>query len=607
MAMIIKQQGESPRPERHFKTLLEMLRQTAEEHASGMVYMFRRSPGEHVHYRTYGEFIEEVEMLGTGLLELGLAGFTMALLSENSYEWAVTYQAVINGVGVIVPLEVKQPFEEVERLLRRSQAKVLFFSPQQLEHAKALAAAGAADYFICFDTMVGKAKKVNLPEDARFLPYSEVRHKGADALAEGSTAFDRGAEAMDVDRMCALLFTSGTTDLAKGVMLSMRNICENVIAGTKSILVYPGERVLSVLPLHHTFETTAGMLIPFFYGACICINDGLRHLANNLVEWQINILVAVPLLIENIYKRIEKSIDQSGRRTAVRVMRPIARTMQNIGVNANRRMFRSVIEGLGGGLRMIVVGAAAMDKTVIRAFTDWGIEFYQGYGLTEHAPIVSVTNRFNNVIGSVGPALQGVAVKIAELSSEADGSGEILVQSPSVMLGYYQDEQATAEALQEGWLHTGDMGYLDKTGSLHITGRQKSMIVLTNGKNAFPEEIELYVNLIPGVVNSMVWGEINAREATDICLLIQLRRSELPLTDRSDEAIAHYLSDHVNFINKKMPQYKKIKYFLFTEHDFVRTGTMKVKRQDQELVIREALERQGLNMRTANRKNMDRF
>lgn len=592
-------------PERRFTTLIEMLRQTAELYGSQMAYMFRRKPGEHVHYRTYGELLDEVELLGTGLIQYGLKNKKIALLSENAFEWAVCYHAVINGAGVIVPFDAKLPKGEIVNLMQCSGSAAIFFSPKQLDKAVAAAAqCDAVRYFICMDPMKPQHTKLELPDDPRFIRYSDIRQAGADAISRGDRSFI-DAE-IDCGALAALIYTSGTTSLAKGVMLSMENLCENVIAGTGSIFVKPGERVLSVLPLHHTFETTAGMLIPMFYGACICVNDGLRHLAANLMEWSINILVAVPLLIENIYKRVDESIEKSGKQNLVRVMRPLARTMKYVGVNANRRMFRSVIDGLGGGLRMIVVGAAAMDRKIIDAFMDYGIEFYQGYGMTEHAPIISVTTAQNNVPGSVGPPIPGVEVTIDESVTDGEGSGEILVRSKSVMLGYFDRPDATEEALAPGgWLRTGDMGYVDQNHSLHITGRCKSMIVLTNGKKAFPEEIELYLNLIPGVVDSLVWGERNGRDAVDICAELQIRRADLPIDDQSDSAISEYLKNHVKYINKKVPPFKVIKYFVFTEHDMARTTTMKIKRHVEVGLINDKLAEASLTMRTADGRNVD--
>lgn len=591
-------------PGRQFTTLIEMLRQTAKEYGSHMAYMFRRKPGEHVHYRTYGELVEEIEMVGTGLMQYGLQGEKIALVSENAYEWCVVYNAVINGVGTIVPFDAKLPEGEISNLMNLSEAKALFFSPKQLPKALYAARHCKAEYFICIDTMKPQHTKLELPDDPRFILYSDIRYRGTMALNEGDRSFI-DAE-IDVHKMSALIYTSGTTSMAKGVMLSMENICTNIINGTGSITVFPGERILSVLPLHHTFETTAGMFMPLFYGACICINDGLRHLAANLMEWSINVLVAVPLLIENIYKRVDESIAKAGKKNVVRVMRPLARGMKYVGVNANRRMFRSVIDGLGGGLRMIVVGAAAMDKKIIDTFIDYGIEFYQGYGMTEHSPIISVTTAKNNVPGTVGPPLAGVEVKIDEDPDIADGTGEIMVRSKSVMLGYFNNPEATEECMTEdGWLRTGDMGFVDEHDCIHITGRSKSMIVLTNGKKAFPEEIEMYLNLIPGVVESLVWGEENARDAVDICAELQIRRAELPIDDKSDAAISKFLVDHVKFINRKMPQFKVVKYFVFTENDMIRTTTMKVKRNQEVAAIKERLEKRGLNIRKATGQNIE--
>ncbi|MGI6545193.1 MAG: AMP-dependent synthetase/ligase [Fastidiosipilaceae bacterium] len=601
-----KSMGKLSYPVREFTTLIEMLRQTAHDHGSRMAYMFRRKAGERVRYRTYDELLEDVEELGTGLLKYGLGGKKIALMGENSYEWAVSYLSIINGVGIVEPFDVKLPTDEVINLINQSRADVLIFSPKQLTKAREIADKTSVRYFICMDFMLPRHTQLPPFDDERFVMYSEVAKVGARALAEGERDFVDAR--IDVHAPAALIYTSGTTSMAKGVMLSMENICANVMAGAGSVYMRADERVLSVLPLHHTFETTAGMLIPLYFGACVCINDGLRYLASNLVEWNINVMVGVPLLIENIYKRVAEKIENSGKSTMVKIMRPVARTLSSAGFHANRRMFRSVIDGLGGGLRMIVVGAAAMDPQIIQAFLDFGIEFYQGYGLTEHAPIVSVGTAKNNVVGSVGPALDQVEVMIDQADSGVGNEGEILVRSKSVMLGYYENDEATAEAITpDGWLRTGDMGYIDAKESIHITGRSKSMIVLTNGKKAFPEEIEVYINLIPGVLESVVWGDDESLDSTSICAKLQIRRDEIPVDDKSDASISSFLKDHIRFINRKMPQYKAVKYFVFSEEDMIRTTTMKVKRFNEVDKLYDLLNANDLTMRTANGKNLDQL
>lgn len=589
-----------------FDTIIDMLRDSAKKYTNNPAYMFRRKPNSEVMIRTYGEFISDIDYIGTELIDRGFKDEHIAVMGENCYEWAVAYNAACNGVGVVVPLDRMLPANEVIQLVLRSRSSVLFITPKLLPIAKEVAKENNnVRLFVVMDPVAGDGDAFDFEGDERFALYSDLQAKGQLKVMGGDKRFIDAK--LDPDAMSVLLFTSGTTAMSKGVMLSHRNLTHNLFAIASNLELYPGERALSVLPLHHTFETTTGMFAMLYFGVCICFMDGLRYLANNLVEWKINCMVGVPLLFENIYKRVNTKIEASGKKPLVNVMRPIARNLQAVGFQVNRKMFKSVIDGLGGGLRLVVSGAAALDKEVFQAFNDFGLTFLEGYGLTEHSPVVSVHNPRMLVPGSVGVPLNDVEVAINTDSDEVNAVGEILVRSDSVMLGYYEDEAATKEAIDgDGWLHTGDMGYFDQKGCIHITGRIKSMIVLTNGKKAFPEEIETLLHAIPGVKESIVWGETNARDAVDICAKILLDREALPLEDKNDDlAVSAYLKKEIQKVNKNMPQYRAVQYFVFTETDYVRTTTMKVKRHDEDRLIKSLLDRLGVTVRDLNGKNLD--
>ncbi len=591
-----------------FDTIIAMLRNRAEKFANNPAYMFRRKPNAEVLMRTYQEFISDIDATGTALLARGFKNDHIAVMGENCYEWSLAYNAVCGGVGVIVPLDRMLPENEVVQLISRSRSSCLFVTPKLMNvGTAALEAVEGLRLVVVMDQVMPDAKAVDLPDDPRYVLYSDLMQEGYRLLEDGDKSFVNAS--IDPDALAIILFTSGTTAASKGVMLSQRNIMSNLYGIASVLELYPGERGLSVLPLHHTFETTTGMYAMLYFGVCICFMDGLRYLAKNLVEWRINCMVGVPLLFENIYKRVDSKIEESGKKGLVNVMRPIARNLKAVGFQINRKMFKSVIDGLGGGLRLVVSGAAAMDKEIFQAFNDFGLTFLEGYGLTEHSPVVSVHNPRILVPGSVGVPIYGVEVAIDTDSTEPNAIGEILVRSESVMLGYYEDEESTKEAIDtEGWLHTGDMGYIDGKGCIHITGRIKSMIVLTNGKKAFPEEIETLLNKIPGVKESVVWGETNSREAVDICVKILLDREALPLGDKNDDdAVSAYLKKEIAKINAQMPQYRAVHYFAFTEVDYIRTTTMKVKRQDENRLIHSLLDRLNLTMREINGKNLDKL
>ncbi|MDD2213035.1 MAG: AMP-binding protein [Oscillospiraceae bacterium] len=583
--------------EERYHSTLDLIRRSAKRYPNAPAYMFRRKPNSKVLIRSYSELLADVEALGTALQRHFPGRPNMALLGENCYEWAVSYNAVINGAGVIVPIDRMTPQGELLILLERSHSEVLILTPRHLSLAEAaLSAVTSLKTIIVLDPVSAYRSAVKMPADSRYIRYTDLLTEGEEAIALGCQ--DYTGLVPDPDILSTIIFTSGTTDQAKGVMLSLNNLCANVYNISGALRLFPGERALSVLPLHHTFETTAGMLVMYYYGVCICFNDGLRYFPNNLVEWKINVMIGVPLLFENVYKRVNDSIDKSGMTNLVKVMRPFARGLAAVGLQTNRTLFKSVLDGLGGSLRLVVIGAAAMDKHIHQAFIDFGILFLQGYGLTESSPVVAVGTEKLNVPGTIGPPLPGVEVAIDTRGTDGNTVGELLTRSESVMLGYYENAAATHAAIDaDGWLHTGDMGFVDSRGCIHITGRSKSMIVLTNGKKAFPEEIEAKLNKIAGVKESYAWGQRNKRDAVDICVKIQLNRAALPLADPQDNAaVAAYLKAAISKINASMPGYKAVRYFIFTEDDFIKTTTLKIKRKEEEKKLSAWLSAQGVYM-----------
>ncbi len=590
---------------RKFTTLIQMLRQSAELWGGSDAYIFRRAPEGPVESRTYGKLLSDVEALGTGLLGLGLKGTRIAIIGENRYEWAVSHIAVVNGVGVAVPLDRMLPENEVAQLLVRGEAETVVYAPGfQAMMASIAAKNDRIRDFLCMD---GAAVADRLPAgDARFGSLQDVLAAGAAALAKGDRSFVDAP--IDVDAMCALLFTSGTTAMSKGVMHSQRNVCANIYSVSGVIRILPGERGLSVLPLHHTFENTVGMYMFLYYGACICFTDGLRYFSNNLKEWKINLLLAVPLLYENIYHKLEDGIRKSGKEKLVGILRKVTRFLRIFGIDLRRKVFHSVLEGLGGAMRLCVSGAAPIDPRIIRAFDDFGILFLQGYGLTETAPVATACNEKVNIIGSIGNPVSEVEVAIDVESDEPGTIGEILVRGENVMLGYYRMPEETAEVKQpDGWLRTGDMGYFDKHGCIHVTGRIKSMIVLANGKKAFPEEIETLLNRIPAVKESYAWGEKEPTGGVDICAKIVVDAEKLAEESATQDPKAQidWLWARVRSVNDEMPKYRAVKYLLVTTKDLVKTTTLKIKRPVEAENLKKLLETHGVTIRSLSGKNID--
>ena len=589
-----------------FTDVRQILDHAIESYPTLPAYRYRLTPEGETIEHSYAELKADIIALGAALTSLRESSGEdhIAVMGENCYEWVLAYNAAMFGLGVIVPLDRQLPEQEAENLTRRGNVSYFFFHSRQREIAHAIWRKNPNIQMISMqeDGLDGLSRD----EREHFLLVPDLLKKGHRIVAEDGTTF--GQAPIDPDKMAALVFTSGTTAMAKGVMLSQRNIAANVTSAYQTIALDPGERALSVLPLHHTFESTVGMYMLWALGCCVCLNDGLRYLAQNMKDWQISALVAVPLLVENIYRRIIKTLEKTGKLKTVLFMRKVTKALRRIGIDIRRKVFAQILDGLGGHIHLCVVGAAALNTDVTLFFNDIGIDCWAGYGLTEGSPVVSVCNQSINVIGSVGPPLSEITVAIdaPEAGRTPDHAGEILVRGENVMLGYYENETDTQEALRDdGWPATGDIGYIDSKNCLHITGRAKSMIVLANGKKAFPEEIEVMLERIPGVTASMSWGEENQRQAVDICAKIQINPEELPSDlHQSDEAIGKYLRESIIKINRQMPVYKAVKHFVWTEDDFVMTTTLKIRRPDEIALLRKRIDQMPNGIRDLDGKRL---
>ncbi len=589
---------------RKFSTVIEMIRQTAALYGEKDAYIYRKNPGGEEIHKTYRQYLKDIECFGTALLQLDASGQHIAVLGENRYEWAVAHSAITNGVGVSVPLDKLLPANEVENLLERGEADIYIFSPKFYQDTVDISTRNQRiRYFICMDLSEVKDERTC---DPRFIDMIGLIAKGKSAIDAGNRSFIDAR--IDTEGLSALLFTSGTTSMSKGVMLSQRNICSDIYGVSGVIQIAPGSRTLSVLPLHHTFENSVGMYMMQYYGATICFTDGLRYISKNLAEWKINTILAVPLLFENIYNKVQEVLETTGKKALVNTMVKVSNVTLKLGIDLRRKLFKQILAGFGGELSLAVSGAAAIDPKIVQAFTDWGVKFYQGYGLTETSPVLSACNEFVNVIGSIGHPIAEVELGIDTGDPNPGAIGEILARGGNVMMGYYKNEEATAEVMMpDGWFRTGDMGYFDEKGCIHITGRIKSMIVLTNGKKCFPEEIEALLNQIPGVKESIVWGEESARDAVDIVASILIDREKMAKSAGSSEdfTLSSWLQTKIKEVSTMMPAYKTIKYFVITEKDFIKTTTLKIKRPAVIQEIHSKLREKNQTMKSAHMKNID--
>lgn len=563
---------------REITTLKQMLDESAELYAERPAFLIKKEKGAPYSEIKYKQLKRDIDALGTQLLEMGLAGQKIAVIGENCYEWVVSYYAVANGTGVVVPLDKELSQEEIYTLLQIADCKAIFYTKTYAKYFE--------DFDIPFKIQMkvyGDRTDMDEPLPDR-LPGEETRWEhlvaaGEKLLAQGRRDFV-DAE-IDPDEMRILLFTSGTTEAAKGVMLSHRNLASDIMATCKIAYVTPEDRTLSILPIHHTFESTMGMSLVLYRGASTAFYEGLRYVVKNLCEAEATVLVGVPLIFESMYEKIWKQAEKSGQAGILRKGIKLNRTLTAMGIHAHKKIFKSVYAKFGGKLRLIITGAAGIDPNVFRGFEDLGFTVMQGYGLTECSPLVSGTPDFCNrykKAGSVGPVIAGGEMRIDE--PDADGIGEIVFKGPNVMLGYYKMPEKTAEVLEDGWFHTGDLGFMDKEGWLYITGRRKNVIVTKTGKNIYPEEVEMYINRNKYIQESLVHG---VEKDDDTLVSAQIRPAYDVIyeefgKDYKEDDIYTLIKETMKDINEKLPVYKRVRDFSIRTDEFVKTTTQKIKR-----------------------------
>ena len=557
----------------------ELVKRYSEKYSDEIAFEYKENPSSKDHIKiTYSQFASDIKSLGTALINTGLSKKKVAIISPNRYEWCVSYLAITTSDMVVVPLDRALPDNEIEDLIIRSEAEAVIFDKKYVEVFSKLAKEKKFNLsqFICMDNIDG------------FTTYSSLIQKGHSLLVNGDTKYDNVV--IDNKKMSIMLFTSGTTSISKAVALSQSNICEDIYALAQMTDIRKDDTFLSFLPLHHTFESTCTFLYGTFSGITVAFCDGLKYVQKNLAEFKVTGFVCVPLMLEIMYKKIKKGIEEQGKAKLVATMSKISNGLLKIGIDIRRKVFKQILDNLGGKLRILIAGGAAMSKDAIQGFLDLGINLLQGYGLTETSPVVAGENDKCKRCGSVGFPLPGINVKIS--NPDKDGIGEVAVQAPTVMLGYVDNPEATNEVLKDDWFYTGDLGYFDKDGFLFITGRKKDVIVLKNGKNIFPEEIEILINKLPYVSESMVFGRPLEDGDYKICAKIVYNKdvvNELfPNISESDlhEKVWEDIKENVNH---KMPAYKYIREIILTETPLIKTTTQKVKRHEElKLILGEA-------------------
>ena len=522
---------------------------------------------------SYKKMQEDIRSLGTSLINLGLRGRKIAVIGENSYYWAISYFAIANGVGVVVPIDRELKEKEVANLLKRAEVSAVIYSKKMKKVMDEVLEDRELRKTLTYPIQMDLSDD----EDGRISLRRLLSH-GMDLLDNGDRKY-LDVE-VDSDALAVLLFTSGTTGLAKGVMLSHRNIVSNTVNMSKYVKIIDGGVGLSVLPMHHTYEMTCHVITGLYQGMSIAICEGLKYIQKNLVEAQVNVMLAVPLIFEMMHKKIFSKAKESGKDKTLRRMMNISRKFKlyNKG-NITRRLFSNVHNVTGGKISQFIAGGAAINPQVIEDYEAMGFPIFQGYGMTECSPIIAVNKDRYSKAAAAGLPLPGTEVKI--YNPDEKGIGEIICRGPSVMLGYYRDDDATREALRNGWLHTGDYGYFDQDGFLYVSGRKKSVIITKNGKNIFPEEVEFYLTESEYIEEALVHG-IDGLRNDDVIIKAEIFPN-YPLFENenpevSEDYIEEKIGEIIEKINDTVPKYKRIKRYYIRKTEFEKTTTKKIKR-----------------------------
>ena len=558
---------------KEFENIKEMIYNSAKKYADHIAFIVKHQEGKNKTYEniTYKSFLEQINSLGTKLYNRGFKNKRIAVVGRNRYEWALAHLANLFGGIISIPLDKDLPVDELESSLIRSKADAVVFDEKQVEKIEEIKSRNNTNLkeYICMSKLEG------------YKDINDLKEEGNKLLEAGNKEYVSAK--INDNEMNILLFTSGTTSKSKAVMLSQKNIASNVCAMQRVEGIYDTDSNLAFLPFHHIFGSTA-LIVMLACGVRTSFLDGLRYVAQNLKEYEVSIFVGVPLLIEAIYNKVVKEIEKQGKTKLINTATKISNGLLKLHIDIRRKIFKQIIDQLGGKMRFIISGGAPLDPQVQKGFNDLGIRTVQGYGLTETSPVICAENDFKTRNGSIGVPMDNVTVEI--VNKDENGIGELRAKGPNVMLGYYENEEETARVLKDGWFYTGDLGYMDKDGFIFITGRKKDMIVLKNGKKVFPEELETLVNRIDLIEESMVFGMPDKIDKNDIKLSVKVVYNKDEVQEKygdiSEEEIRNTIWDRIkNEVNTAVPKYKHIVNMILTDEELIKTTTKKVKRNEE--------------------------
>ena len=549
--------------------LKDMLNKTGILYADRPAYKIKVEEGKYQIY-THKEVRDMINNLGTALINLGLKGKRIAVIGENRYEWEIAYLSIVCGTGIVVPLDKSLPANELELLIERSDIEAIFYTKKYSDIIQN----------IKYSEKNKLKHLISMDSDENFegiYSQKELIREGRKLIEEGNNEFLNAK--IDPKEMEIMLFTSGTTSKAKVVALSHENICTNLMDIGSVLDVTQEDVFLSILPIHHVFECTVGFLFSLYKGAETVFCDGLRHIVENLNEYHVTVMACVPGIYERIFMMIRKKLEKQGK---LEEILKNEEKYKNSSMQKKKEVFKEIHNMLGGKVKLLISGAAALDKTIEEKYRLLGLNLVQGYGLTETSPVVAVGTNKNYKLGSIGKTVPSVEAKLVDVNDE--GIGELVVRGSSVMLGYYENEKVNKKSLQDGWFYTGDLAKIDEEGYIFICGRKKSVIVLKNGKNIFPEEMENLVNKIEGIRESFIFGKIQSNDENNIKINVKIVFDRDVMKDvykvEADEDIYKVLSKKIKEVNQTMPSYKAIRGMILTEEPLIKTTTNKIKRQE---------------------------
>lgn len=566
------------------KDLKDMLKKSGEKYGEKNAYKIRLEKNKYKTY-THKDVRQMINYLGTRLIDLGLKNKRIAVIGENRYEWEIAYLSIVCGTGIVVPLDKSLPQNELEKVIERSGVEAIFYSEKYTDILKTIVGRG-----------IGKLKTL-ISMDLKH--HTEGIYSQNELISEGKELVENGNKSfidatIDNEKMSIMLFTSGTTSDSKIVALSHKNLVSNLMDIASSLEINSSDVFLSFLPLHHVFECTVGFLFSLYVGAETVFCDGIRYIVDNLKEYKVSVMASVPAIYERIFKIIRREI--AGSNNLEEILENEEK-YKNSSMEEKKKVFKDIHDMLGGNIKLLISGAASLDKEIEEKYRNLGLNLVQGYGLTETSPVIGIgTNKYHKV-GSIGKTVPSVEAKVVDCNKE--GIGELIVKGPNIMLGYYQNEEATKKAIVDGWFYTGDLARIDEEGYIFICGRKKNVIVLKNGKNIYPEEMENLINKIEGVEESFIYGKQLSSDKENIKIYAKIVYDEEVVKNaykvQSKEEIHKEIANKIRDINSLMPKYKAIRGFSLTKKPLIKTTTNKLKRQQNLEKILEEERENGRN------------